>query len=516
VGTSPLSNSLLVFLKSPKPDEPESPVSVHCDSVLSLRSGGGSEIAEIRYSQGYSSLEFLISLPWAELEPEFINVQLRGASKRAVRAIRSSLRANGYRCLGSGREQTGTDVLFARCSASWCRVSDSLAWMRFRVGQKVVWARDNLFNSQVNRVRFERAAWVLRWRKSVPVLDHDFGLALSKVDPLKSQSVAIEIAGSSLEDVVPIEFDADTERCRVEEAVFSCHDKLGVWPISFSIPNLVSDIGAKKVRAVSEVIPGSPYSFSDYDEYLKQYQESMVGITHRKAGWDCFRHVEILAAGSLPYMLDSDLIPPYSMVHYPKNLIDSVTEQLESRSGIPVVINAQDLIGFLESSLTCRSMAKYIFRVSGLQDATRVLFVDENLGKMADYLSLFTLIGMKQLCGDNCSVLFPVPYVYTDWEGDSNLLYGRGFGYTRILEASTRGANEFTNESIDLDGISELEFDAVVVGNITRNRELARDLLSRFPAEKTIWIHGEDTPPLTAETEFLLNSGVNVFVRAIN
>lgn len=514
MGNSHLSNPLFVFLRPTKKDKPEPPLSFNCDSILSLI--GDVEISEIRSSQGYSSLDHLISIPWKKLDPEFINIQFRGALRRDTRALRSCLQSNGYGCLGSGREQTGTDALFTRCSGKLDQTSSLLTWFWFNLGQKVVRVRENLFDSQSNQVRLQRVARFLGWQKSVPLLDHDFGLSLSKVDPLKSQSIANQIAGLSLNESVPIQFDAESEQHRVDVAVDACYDEFGVWPISFSIPDLYGVVGSKKLRTISEVIPGNSYAFSKYEDYLEQYTESLLAITHRKAGWDCFRHIEILAARSLPYMLDTQQIPRYSMVHYPKILMDSVAKKLESGLEIPVVPNAEELSEYLESTLTCESMARYVLRASSLQNATRVLFVDENLVKMADYLSLFTLIGMKQLHGDNCAVFSPVPYVYSNWQGDSKALYGRGFGYTRILESSMRGANELTGGSLDLNQISDLEFDAVIVGNITRNSALACKLLSIFPAKNTIWIHGEDTPPLVAETKFLLDSGVNVFVRAIH
>jgi hypothetical protein len=506
----------LVFFNLSKEVELDLPVNVNCDTILELVGYTGTQIFEIRSSRGYSSLDSLVSLNWAKLRPEFINIQLCGAPQQKIRALRSGLKSNGYRCLGSGREQTGTDVLFALCSGKLCRVKGLLAWWRFRLGQQVVWMRENLFNPQVNRVRFQRVAHFLGWQRSIPLLDHDFGLGLSKVDSLQARDLAIRLASLHGDVYVPVEFDLGSERSRVDASVLACHDELGVWPISFSFPQFISDFGVSKMQPASEVIPGNPYSFSDYNEYLRQYAESCVAITHRKAGWDCFRHVEILGSGSLPYMLDNDSIPPFSMVHYPRDLMRTIAEVLDSEAGIPVVSNPDELNEYLASSLTCESMANYILRMSGLHEAERVLFVDENLVHMADYLSLFTLIGLKQLLGSNCSVLVPVPYVYIDWEGDSSLLYGRGFGYTRILDVSTRNENEFLTEPISVDLVDDLAFDAIIVGNITRNSDLARELLSRFPAEKTIWIHGEDTPPLIHETEFLVNSGAHVFVRAIH
>jgi len=356
----------------------------------------------------------------------------------------------------------------------------------------------------------------LKWKSITPLLDPDFGLGLPKVDPLYSNAIARELETSQFASPVPIEFDLESELSRLNLVVEACHEKFGVWPISFSAPTLFAGADTNNLRTISQVVPGNPYLYDDYNEYMKQYAESSIAITHRKAGWDCFRHVEILTAGSLPYMLDVAALPPFCMVHYPVNLMRSVTKILESGEGLPTVSNPNSLQSYVERSLTSESMAKYVLRVSGLQNANRVLFVDANLGQMADYLSLFTLIGFKQLLGSDCSVLMPVPYVYSDWRGDSSTLYGRGFGYTRILEPSFRNENESQAEQVALDSVSEDSFDAVVIGNITRNSELARELLSRFPAEKTIWIHGEDTPPLVPETEFLLNSGTHVFVRAIH
>ncbi|CAB4619416.1 unannotated protein [freshwater metagenome] len=162
-------------------------------------------------------------------------------------------------------------------------------------------------------------------------------------------------------------------------------------------------------------------------------------------------------------------------------------------------------------------MAAYILKMSGLENAKRVLFVDEQLPNQADYQSALSLIGLKQIYGSNCDVLFPVDYLYEDTERDTAALYGRGFGYTKVLPNDTRGilerdlGNTHPRNSIDLNA-----YDALVVGSITRNTGLALELLVQFPPGRTIWIHGEDSPPMIEEAQLLRTAGAQVFVRSIS
>ena len=58
--------------------------------------------------------------------------------------------------------------------------------------------------------------------------------------------------------------------------------------------------------------------------------------------------------------------------------------------------------------------------------------------------------------------------------------------------------------------------DVVVIGSVTRNSGLAYELMERFPARRTIWIHGEDLPPMPEEVRQYREAGVHVFVRAIH
>jgi hypothetical protein len=50
------------------------------------------------------------------------------------------------------------------------------------------------------------------------------------------------------------------------------------------------------------------YKFSgtaeDELEYHRTYRGALFGVTRKKAGWDCMRHAEILAAGSVPWFIE--------------------------------------------------------------------------------------------------------------------------------------------------------------------------------------------------------------------
>ena len=54
------------------------------------------------------------------------------------------------------------------------------------------------------------------------------------------------------------------------------------------------------------------------------------------------------------------------------------------------------------------------------------------------------------------------------------------------------------------------------MGSVTRNGNLADCLLERFPAERTIWIHGEDLPPTVDEVARHRRFRVHMFVRSIH
>jgi len=88
-------------------------------------------------------------------------------------------------------------------------------------------------------------------------------------------------------------------------------NRINIRPISFGIPEekIVKSLPKKEkkwpVHIVDEElissIPGShiSYAFDNEKDYYSDLQKSEYGITTKRAGWDCMRHYEIAANGSI-------------------------------------------------------------------------------------------------------------------------------------------------------------------------------------------------------------------------
>jgi len=293
-----------------------------------------------------------------------------------------------------------------------------------------------------------------------------------------------------------------------------CHVQLGVWPISLSYPfSTVETIGPRK-SLVSKIIPGDAYSFEDYQKYLDSYRQSYFGITHKKGGWDCFRHLEIMFSGAIPLMADALDIPEFSMVHYPKKELGQVFGEFVREARDPSDNVRQGFQRHFNKFLTTEAMAGYLLRCSGLLASKKILFIDTRLGSSPDHFSFLTLIGLVQLKGCNVSVLSPVPYIWADWNGSEDKLYGRGFGYTRILDSQSR--NEISDSYSKVRRqISDGVFDAVVFGSIMRNTKIFSYLQPVLDPKNTLLINGEDLPTPSETIEKLVNTGSHIFIRSL-
>ena len=108
---------------------------------------------------------------------------------------------------------------------------------------------------------------------------------------------------------------------------------MSVFPIGESIDasKVVNEIPIKR-QLLSPLIPGnmSTYIYNNETDYYNNYKESFFAITHKKAGWDCLRHYEILANGCIPYFPDIKQCPKNTMCHFPKNIIIKTNELYES------------------------------------------------------------------------------------------------------------------------------------------------------------------------------------------
>ena len=96
-----------------------------------------------------------------------------------------------------------------------------------------------------------------------------------------------------------------------------------IHPISFSIPSskfMKINNDKKYVLAPMDPRNKSSYIYNNEIDYYNQYNNSFFGYTCKKAGWDCMRHYEIIAAGCLPFFDKFELCPKYTMTNWNTSL----------------------------------------------------------------------------------------------------------------------------------------------------------------------------------------------------
>ena len=279
-----------------------------------------------------------------------------------------------------------------------------------------------------------------------------------------------------------------------------CFLKLGVYPISFSVPKMMLEKPKEKNLLVSDVKPSIPYSFLDEEDYLYQYERSSYALSFKKGGWDCFRHLEIMASGSIPLMPDAAQIPDYTMTHYPKRFLQHMSNDLSLIRTPPTLVHDL-LISWVSECLTSQKMAEYMLSTANY-DSGNVVFIDLEIGNRCDYLGVMTLIGLKQLIGKKAVSLVKCDYIYEDYLGDTLTLYGRGFGYTKILDPAVK-ENE-TN--VDISNFNELveyveQFGTIVINMRESNIEVATALNRSGVSSKIIYLWGGDISMTKSQTK---------------
>ncbi len=241
----------------------------------------------------------------------------------------------------------------------------------------------------------------------------------------------------------------------------------------------------EKNLRISDIIPYESYSFGSAEAYYDNYSKAALAITQKKGGWDCFRHVEIISSGCIPLFLDAHKIPRYTMIHYPKEFLAQVNKAYFLNNEIPGPELNFELTKFANSTLTCRAMCEYFMTIAEIEveASDKILFIDSRLSLEPDYLSVLTYIGLKQIYGNRVESLFDEPdYVYRDTEVDLSSLYGRGFGYTKVLERIPAILNNFTEPKV------------VVVSNLERDILRVSKLYRQYPNSKFLFFWGSDNP----------------------
>src|SRR5210317_2465321 len=225
--------------------------------------------------------------------------------------------------------------------------------------------------------------------------------------------------------------------------------------------------------------------------------------TQREKGFDSFKHLEILAAGSVPLYQEPWTIPKFTMTHYNRGLLDKGKEA-----------NPFAWRDHFMKYLTAPAMVRYICDSIGVKEPKSVLFMDNSVPLIRDYLSLGLFYGCKELFGDNIHVLEEIPYAYEDFKGDFDEP-----NCARILpeSAKSKASPEEINAKLWANEYDLVLFPSIMRGTSLHN--LQEVLRSGFPREKIALCIGEDKPfshwkqfPVVTQ----MVSDFNLFVRELD
>lgn len=327
------------------------------------------------------------------------------------------------------------------------------------------------------------------------------------------------------------------------EARYKGRPLFPIRPIWIAIPEeRVVACVPRKGTAFANLVRNRTATTSDFAEstesehlYHRSYRRSYFGTTRKKNGWDALRHVEILAAGTVPWFTDFDnnieheldierlLPPPLVLAHLPMRLLAAYQRKLRhdgivqppakhgSSNGAPGSIDfevfdkdeylqiAAALLGYTRRRLTTRTLAKYVLDSSGhgylYRSATkgngRVLMLCGH--GQADYVRDNLLHGLRRLLGRRFVDFIRPKHLYKSPEftgldfsaelpeelATRSHIYGGGFSYALHLTDSLYDSVEDGTTEAAREGDT---FSFETRGNfINRDEETLRRQISSGP-----------------------------------
>jgi hypothetical protein len=282
-----------------------------------------------------------------------------------------------------------------------------------------------------------------------------------------------------------------------------------LYPISYSFPDelFVESVPQKTAIFASHMpinVSNSGYIYNNCNEYMKVYQQSIFGITSKKCGWDCYRHLEILSQGACMYMLDIEHIPKYTMTHYPLPIIQQFMEKyghyslefIQKHAYSSLYGDLNSVLNASKKTLTSSKMLEYILEKSNFQSASNILYSVAQ----RDYTLYSLQYAGKKRFGLNfidhsVGSENNVDFLYKDYSVDLvPKLYGRGFNYTRLLESSLKSS--YTDQEI-LEKVKAREFDCIIA---SKNNPLLSMYLQYYEPNEIIVICVNDCDPLCHPT----------------
>jgi hypothetical protein len=275
-----------------------------------------------------------------------------------------------------------------------------------------------------------------------------------------------------------------------------------IYPINFCIDNSkFKTLLYNKSQAFSLLIPGlqSSYIYNNEESYYNQYSQSYYALTFKKAGWDCMRHYEIIAAGAIPFFVDLDKCPEGVMTFLPKDLIikamklkgvfvNTMTIDYTIFDKTKYYKLRDQIYNHIKQYCTNIAMAKYtldVLRKNTLILSKKILFLSPDIHP--DYMKSTILPGYIHLLGRDNAIDYPkLDHIYKSYNKNNlNQLYGKGITYTRIID----------NDIVDRDNITEKiinnEYSCIIYPSIHRGLPLY-NLVSKYYHGRIIYICGED------------------------
>ena len=289
-----------------------------------------------------------------------------------------------------------------------------------------------------------------------------------------------------------------------------------IHSISFGIPeeDIITTFPSK-IKSFGQVIPGvysTYFHLNNESLYFEDMKKSLFTLTHKKGGWDCLRHYEILAMGSIPLFPGIGHCPNQTLSAHPKELyhlflqypgltlhatrINKMTmnfHQLQfdmlNFDELLYKVIVKSLTQYTRNILSTNSMVSYMIeRMIQYSNHTinlplnKVLYLthqDHDMDK-GDYLTDMILHGLKALYGTNKIIDFPMrralyntidEFNHTNYLLNRNKLYGKGFTigskydeYITSTSTSTSLTNERDSKIIESNIINH-KYDLIILGS---------------------------------------------------
>jgi len=145
---------------------------------------------------------------------------------------------------------------------------------------------------------------------------------------MRGQNIFLEEAVNSKSKIIFVDTSDDgyIDNTKINKGLYFKRELYNsiknVYPIHFAIPKkkIVPSVNLKAENILSPMIPGrmKTYIYEKENEYYNMYQNSIFSLTYRKTGWDCLRHYEILANGSIPMFIKLEDCPTTCLTNLPK------------------------------------------------------------------------------------------------------------------------------------------------------------------------------------------------------